>query len=59
VRSTLDALTTAGTIEDDARVVEIVARKHYSKSSRGARIGISAAAASDCRCHRHQPGVPA
>lgn len=28
VRSTLDALTTAGAIDDDARVVEIVARKH-------------------------------
>jgi Holliday junction resolvase RusA-like endonuclease len=36
IRSTLDALTTAGVIEDDARVVEITARKHYARASPGA-----------------------
>jgi crossover junction endodeoxyribonuclease RusA len=38
VRSTLDALTTAGAVEDDARVVEITARKHYAQSVCGAHI---------------------
>jgi Holliday junction resolvase RusA-like endonuclease len=38
VRTTLDALTAAGTIEDDARVVDARARKHYAVDSAGARI---------------------
>ena len=40
VRSTFDALTTASVIEDDARIVEIVARKHYATSWCGARISV-------------------
>jgi Holliday junction resolvase RusA-like endonuclease len=40
VRSTLDALTTAGTLQDDARVVEICARKHYASDVAGARITV-------------------
>jgi Holliday junction resolvase RusA-like endonuclease len=42
IRSTLDALTTAGAIEDDARVVEILARKHYAADRYGARIVLRA-----------------
>jgi Holliday junction resolvase RusA-like endonuclease len=44
VRSTFDALTTASVIEDDARIVEIVARKHYATSGCGARISVRSAA---------------
>lgn len=40
VRSTLDALTTAGAIDDDARVVEINARKHYAKGWTGATVAV-------------------
>lgn len=36
----LNALTTAGAIDDDARVVEIVARKHYARSWCGARVTV-------------------
>jgi Holliday junction resolvase RusA-like endonuclease len=42
VRSTLDAITTAGAIDDDVRVVDIVARKHYAHSRSGARIVLAA-----------------
>ncbi len=40
VRSTLDALTTAGAIDDDARVIEIIARKHYAHRWTGATITV-------------------
>ncbi len=43
LRSTLDALTTAGAIEDDARIVEIIARKHYALRSPGAHITLRSA----------------
>lgn len=43
IRSTLDALTTAGAIEDDARVVEVIARKHYALDRPGAKICITPA----------------
>ncbi len=32
LRSTFDALTTAGVIEDDARIVQTIASKHYAQS---------------------------
>ncbi len=35
-------LTTGGAIDDDARVVEIMVRKHYAQAWRGARITVRA-----------------
>ncbi len=42
-RSTLDALTTAGAFEDDARVVQMQSRKLYAATWTGARITVTAA----------------
>jgi Holliday junction resolvase RusA-like endonuclease len=41
-RAILDALTTAQAFRDDARVVELIARKHYAHQTIGARIVVSA-----------------
>lgn len=43
VRSTEDALTTAGVWADDARVIELHARKFYGTQMIGARIVVTAA----------------
>lgn len=43
VRATLDGLTDSGVIEDDARIVEITARKHYAASRACAVIGLNLA----------------
>lgn len=42
VRACLDALTTAAVYADDARVVELVARKHYADGQCGVRIRVRA-----------------
>lgn len=42
LRSSLDALTAAGVISDDARVVSVVMRKEYATQSTGAHIVVEA-----------------
>lgn len=46
-RSTLDALTTAGVLVDDARVTDLIVRKRYAEPGQacGARIRVRAVAA--------------
>lgn len=50
LRSTLDALTESGAIADDARVVEVVASKHYAGDWTGARITIRTLEGATTQC---------